>query len=406
MLAHRESRMKEVRVCYEKLSPFLSEQTRRLFAGAQAVAHGRGGVRMVAAATGMAINTVRAGMSQLQKKLPPGFVRSRAPGGGRKRLVNTDATLLESLERLVDPVTRGDPMSALRWTCKSTTRLAAELRAQGHRVSQRTVCDLLHRSHYSLQGLRKQKEGSQSPDRNAQFEHIARKVREFQSQGQPTISVDTKKKELVGDFKNGGREWMPAGKPETVRTYDFVDKTLGKVSPYGVYDIFRNEGWVSVGIDHDTAVFAVASIARWWQDMGRSSYPRASKLLITADGGGSNGSRTRLWKLELQKFATSSGLELSVCHFPPGTSKWNKIEHRMFCHITQNWRGRPLISRQTVVELIGQTTTQGGLKIRSSLDENLYPCGIKVSDQEMTQISINPDSFHGEWNYSITPKES
>lgn len=398
--------MNEVRVCYEKLSPFLNEQNRRLFAGAQAVAHGRGGVRMVAAATGIAINTVRAGISQLQKNPPPHLSRSRAPGGGRKRLVATDATLSESLERLVDPATRGDPMSALRWTCKSTTRLAAELRAQGHQVSQRTVCDLLHRSHYSLQGLRKQREGAQNPDRNAQFEHIARRVQEFQDGGQPVISVDTKKKELIGDFKNGGREWMPAGEPEKVRTYDFVDKELGKVSPYGIYDIFRNEGWVSVGIDHDTAAFAVTSIGRWWQDMGKGSYPKARKLLITADGGGSNGSRTRLWKLELQKFATSCGLELSVCHFPPGTSKWNKIEHRMFCHITQNWRGRPLISRQAVVDLIGQTTTQGGLKIRSSLDESLYPSGIKVTDQEMTKISLRPDPFHGEWNYSIMAKKA
>lgn len=405
VLENRESRMNEVRVCYEKLSPFLNEQNRRLFAGAQAVAHGRGGVRMVAAATGIAINTVRAGISQLQQNTPPHFSRSRAPGGGRKRLVATDATLSGSLERLVDPATRGDPMSALRWTCKSTTRLAAELRAQGHQVSQRTVCELLHRSHYSLQGLRKQKEGAQNPDRNAQFEHIARRVREFQDDGQPVISVDTKKKELIGDFKNGGREWMPAGEPEKVRTYDFVDKELGKVSPYGVYDIFRNEGWVSVGIDHDTAAFAVASIGHWWQDMGRASYPKARKLLITADGGGSNGSRTRLWKLELQKFATSSGLELSVCHFPPGTSKWNKIEHRMFCHITQNWRGRPLVSRQAVVELIGQTTNQAGLKIRSSLDESLYPSGIKVSDLEMAKISLSPDPFHGEWNYSIMAKE-
>jgi len=403
MLQRQKERQEEIRGCYRMLNPFLNEQSRRLFAGAQAQACGRGGLRMVAAATGLAINTVRSGIRQL-KTPPPHSARSRSPGGGRKKLTATDATLIESLERLVDPATRGDPMSALRWTCKSTTRLAAELRAQGHQVSQRTVCDLLHDAHYSLQGLRKQREGEQNPDRNAQFEYIARKVSEFHKQDQPVISVDTKKKELIGDFKNGGREWMPEGHPEKVRTYDFIDKKLGKVSPYGVFDIFRNEGWVSVGIDHDTAAFAVESIRHWWLEMGSHCYPDARKLLITADGGGSNGSRTRLWKVELQKFATSSGLELNVCHFPPGTSKWNKIEHRMFSHITQNWRGRPLISRQAVVELIGQTTTQAGLKIRALLDEGIYPSGIKVSDREMSQISLIPDDFHGEWNYSVRGK--
>jgi transposase len=394
-------RLSEVNVCYQNLLPFLNEQNRRLFAGAQALALGRGGLRLVAAATGLALNTIRAGVKQLQTESPRPS-RSRAPGGGRKKLSVTDVSLVESLERLVDPVTRGDPMSPLRWTCKSTTRLAEELRAQGHAVSQRTVCDLLHKAHYSLQGLRKQREGAQNPDRNAQFENIAAKVREFQDAGQPVISVDTKKKELIGDFKNGGHEWQPAGRPEMVRTHDFMDKELGKVAPYGVYDILRNEGWVSVGIDHDTSAFAVESIRRWWLEMGRGSYPQARRLLITADGGGSNGTRTRLWKMELQKLADEVDLELSVCHFPPGTSKWNKIEHRMFCHITQNWRGRPLVSRQAVVELIGQTTTQAGLKVRAALDEGAYPSGVKVTDEELSAVVIKPDDFHGEWNYTIS----
>ena len=400
MISQRAQRTEEIAACYGRLRPFLNEQSRRLFAAAQALTLGKGGVRLVASATGMAINTVRAGVAELRNE-PPVPGRSRAPGGGRKKLSATNATLIESLEALVDPVTRGDPMKPLRWTCKSTTRLAAELRAQGHAVSQRTVCTLLHQAHYSLQGLRKQREGSQNPDRNAQFEHIARKVAEFHEAGQPVISVDTKKKELIGDFKNAGKEWQRAGQPETVRTHDFMDKELGKVAPYGVYDILRNEGWVSVGIDHDTAAFAVESIRRWWEQMGKVSHPQAKQLLITADGGGSNGSRTRLWKFELQKLADALGLELSVCHFPPGTSKWNKIEHRMFCHITQNWRGRPLVSRQSVVELIGQTTTQKGLKVRAALDEGIYPSGIKVTDEQLDAVRLQRDEFHGEWNYSI-----
>jgi len=311
---------------------------------------------------------------------------------------------VKDLEALVEPLTRGDPQSPLRWTCKSTTKLAAELNRPIHRVSQRSVCDILAGLGYSLQVTQKTREGGQSPDRNAQFEHIARLVGEFQASNQPVISVDTKKKELVGDFQNKGREWQPKGKPEPVRVHDFVDPLLGKVAPYGVYDVAANEGWVSVGIDHDTAEFAVETIRRWWREMGCKLYPNAQRLLITADGGGSNSSRVRLWKFCLQGLADELGLEMRVSHFPPGTSKWNKIEHRMFCHISQNWRGRPLTSRQVVVNLIGQTTTATGLKIRAELDTASYPAGIKVSDAQMKTLALELDPFHGEWNYSLKPR--
>src|SRR4051794_2370034 len=307
------------------------------------------------------------------------------------------------LERLVDPATRGDPMSPLRWACKSTAQLAGELTRQGHPVSPRTVGRLLKADGYSLQGNRKTKEGGDHPDRNAQFEHINATVTKFQRRGQPVISIDTKKKELVGEFKNGGREWQPQGEPEEVRVHDFLDKDLGKAIPYGVYDIGENQGWVSVGIDHDTARFATEAIRRWWSKMGAKRYPGAKALLITADGGGSNGSRCRLWKVALQDLAARLELPIHVCHFPPGTSKWNKIEHRMFCHITQNWRGRPLVSHEVIIHLIANTATQTGLKIRAELDDGTYPTGIKVTDEELAAVNLKRDKFHGEWNYSILP---
>jgi hypothetical protein len=359
---------------------------------------------------GVSRTTVYAGLAELDEAAARFVVtpelergRVRAPGGGRKPLASGDPTLLRDLDALVEPTTRGDPMSALRWTCKSTTRLAQELNRQGHQVSQRTVCDLLAQMHYSLQSVRKTREGAQHPDRDAQFRHIAQAVAQCQRQGQPVISVDTKKKELIGDFKNAGQEWQPAGQPEEVRTHDFIDEQLGKVAPYGVYDVTANEGWVGVGIDHDTAEFAVQTIRRWWLEMGRPLYASARRLLITADCGGSNGYRVRLWRLQLQQLADELGLTVQVCHFPPGTSKWNKIEHRMFCHITNNWRGRPLLSRQVVVNLIGSVTTQEGLRIRAELDENAYAAGVKVTDEELAGVSIVRDKFHGEWNYKIKP---
>jgi len=314
--------------------------------------------------------------------------------------------LLEALEALVDPVTRGDPQSPLRWTCKSTTKLADELTRQNHPVSDRTVATLLKQAGYSLQANRKTREGNQHPDRNAQFEHLNAQVVTFHRQRQPVISVDTKKKELVGDFKNGGREWRPQGTPEEVRVHDFKDQQLGKAIPYGIYDLASNEGWVSVGITHDTAQFAVASIRRWWMEMGAARFPRARKLMITADGGGSNSSRNRLWKVALQELADELGISLHVCHFPPGTSKWNKIEHRLFCFITKNWRGRPLTSLQTIVELIGHTTTDTGLTVRAALDDTEYETGTKISDEQLAQVNLKRSEFHGDWNYTIRPRKN
>jgi transposase len=332
-------------------------------------------------------------------------VRTRRPGGGRKPLTETDSELLEALEALIDPVTRGDPMSPLRWTCKSTYKLAEELRQQQHPISPRTVASLLRQAGYSLQSPQKTREGKQHPDRNAQFEYLNQQVTRFQKRRQPTISVDTKKKELIGDFDNGGQEWQPQGAPEKVRVHDFKDKELGKAIPYGVYDMIHNEGWVSVGIDRDTALFAAQSIQRWWEEMGAARFPKARELLITADGGGSNSHRSRLWKVALQQLADETGLKLCVCHFPPGTSKWNKIEHRLFSFITQNWRGRPLVSRQAIVELISNTTTRQGLTVRAALDTNIYETGIKVSDAELAQIRMTRHEFHGDWNYTITPQK-
>ena len=395
---------------YQALAACLDESTLRLWAAAEARSLPHGGIVVVARATRLSRRTIERGLQQLrtpQRGVRPAEClsrRVRAPGGGRKALSASDPTLMRDLEALVEPLTRGDPESPLRWTCKSTTKLAAELQTQGHQVSQRTVCELLHRLDYSLQATRKTREGAQHPDRNAQFVHIAQLVREFQQAGQPVISVDTKKKELVGDFANRGREWQPKGQPVPVWVHDFVDPALGKVSPYGVYDVAANEGWVSVGIDHDTAEFAVESIRRWWRQMGRRRYPHAQRLLITADGGGSNGSRTRWWKVQLQNLADELGLDLRVCHFPPGTSKWNKIEHRMFCHISENWRGRPLSSREVVVNLIGQTTTAQGLRIKAALDQRQYATGHKVTDHEMARLALERDTFQGDWNYTIKPR--
>jgi hypothetical protein len=392
---------------YNLLSATMTERARRHWAAAEALALPRGGISLVAEATGLSRTTITAGMRELRQPPAEAFVdpqRCRRPGGGRRLLEVEDATLSADLEQLVDPVTRGDPMSPLRWTCKSTRQLATTLQQQGHTVSHPTVATLLHHLGYSLQVNRKTREGSSHPDRNAQFEFINRRVIAFQKARQPVISVDTKKKENLGDFKNNGAEWQPEGEPEEVRAKDFPDKGLGKAIPYGVYDLTCNRGWVSVGIDHDTARFAVESIRRWWSEMGKPSYPTAEQILITADGGGSNGRRNRLWKVTLQELANETGLKVSVCHFPPGTSKWNKIEHRMFCHITKNWRGRPLTSRAVVVNLIGSTTTTTGLTIHAEIDEGEYPTGIKVTDKELAGVRIKRNKFHGEWNYTILPQ--
>jgi len=392
---------------FKALGPILNEQGRRLWAATEAMVLGRGGVSLVAQATGLSRPTIYAGIRELrgeQAAIPGrGQGRSRRSGGGRKRRVAHDPALLTDLEALVEPTTRGDPQSPLRWTCKSVRRLAQELRAQGHQVSPQVVGNLLHEADYSLQGTRKTREGGKHPDRNAQFEHIAARVRDFQKCHQPVISVDAKKKELVGDFKNAGREWHPKGQPPQVRVYDFIDPQLGKAIPYGVYDVRANLGWVSVGVDHDTPAFAVATIRAWWLQMGWQMYPKARELLITADSGGSNSTRARLWKLELQRFSDESGLRVSVSHLPPGTSKWNKIEHRMFCHITANWRGKPLESLEVVVSLIGDTNTSAGLRIQAALDAAQYPTGIKVSNAEMKTLQIDRAHFHGEWNYTILP---
>ena len=399
----------QIRQKYLSLSSGMDERMRRHWAAAEAGVIGWGGVSLVAAATGLARNTIATGIRELEhrRKHPREEIgiRVRGPGAGRKRLTQTDPLLQAALDALVDPATRGHPESPLRWTCKSTSKLAEELVRQNHRVTDRTVATLLKDAGYSLQANRKTREGSSHPDRNAQFEYIGRQVTACQKQSQPVVSVDTKKKELVGEFKNAGQEWQPAGEPEKVNVHDFPDKKLGKAIPYGVYDLASNEGWVSVGIDHDTARFAAASIRRWWQEMGCQRFGRATRLMITADGGGSNSSRNRLWKVALQELADDLKLELQVCQFPPGTSKWNKIEHRLFCFITKNWRGRPLTSYQTIVNLIGSTTTKTGLIVRAALDTNEYETGIAVSDEELGRVNCKPAKFHGEWNYIIRPKK-
>jgi hypothetical protein len=399
--------IERIRRKYQALSPEMDERMRRQWAATEARELGWGGVTMVAAATRMSRTTITAGLRELSlpaEERSEESRRVRRPGAGRPRLRDIDRDLLAALEGLVDASSRGDPMSPLRWTCKSTRRLAVELTRSGHPVSARTVATLLHEDGYSLQGNRKTTEGKQHPDRNAQFEYLNSQVRRFLERGQPAISVDSKKKELVGRFKNGGREWRPKGTPEEVRVHDFKDKVLGKVTPYGVYDILNNQGWVSVGIDHDTAQFATNSIRRWWIEMGRRRFPKARRLLITADGGGSNSSRSRLWKVSLQKLADAIGLELEVCHFPPGTSKWNKIEHRLFSFITQNWRGQPLISHQVIVNLIASTTTKTGLLVKAAIDTTSYKKGIKVSDGDLAKVRLTPQRFHGDWNYTISPR--
>ena len=399
--------IRRIRRKYRALRVEMDERGRRQWAAVEARELGWGGVTTVAHATGLSRTTITAGLRELglpARQRAAEAARVRRPGGGRRPLTATDPGLMAALEALIEPATRGDPESPLRWTCKSTRRLADELTHGHHPVSVNTVAALLRQAGYSLQANRKTREGASHPDRNAQFEHINTSVRSFHDRGQPAISVDTKKKELVGDFKNAGREWHPRGQPEEVRVHDFMDKTLGKAIPYGVYDILNNQGWVSVGLDHDTAQFAVNSIRTWWKKMGRRRFPRARQLLITADGGGSNSHRSRLWKVSLQKLADELGLKLVVCHFPPGTSKWNKIEHRLFSFITQNWRGRPLVSHQAVVNLIAATTTKTGLVVKAALDTHTYDTGVKVTDEEVARLRLAPHPFHGEWNYTLPPR--
>jgi Rhodopirellula transposase DDE domain len=385
----------------------LDERRRRQWAATEAREIGWGGISLVARATGLSLPTIMAGLRDLQlssKSRAAAAAHVRRPGGGRRASTQADPGLLQALEQLIEPATRGDPMSPLRWTCKSTAKLAEELTRQNHPVSDRTVAMLLKQSGYSLQANRKTREGTSHPDRNAQFEYINRQVRAFHRRSQPVISVDTKKKELVGEFKNPGEEWHPKGQPEKVNVHDFPDPKLGKAIPYGVYDLACNEGWVSVGIDHDTAEFACASIHRWWNEMGSARFPQATELMITADGGGSNSSRNRLWKKSLQSLADELDITLHVHHFPPGTSKWNKIEHRLFCFITKNWRGRPLTTYEVIVNLIASTTTKAGLTVRAAIDPRRYETGIAVSDEELAHLRITRAKFHGDWNYSIKPR--
>ncbi len=392
---------------FGRLRGALNERARRLFGASEALAYGYGGIAVVARATGMAPRTIGAGIKELRElensEVVPGPQRIRRIGAGRKKTVDKDPRLMPALERLLESATRGDPESPLRWTSKSLRRLAAELVHLGHATSARMVAKLLRQMGYSLQANRKTLEGGSHPDRNAQFEHINAKVQAQLAASNPVISVDTKKKELVGDFKNGGKELRPKGQPESVRVHDFILPELGRANPYGVYDIANNAAWVSVGIDHDTSTFAVETIRRWWYSMGRAAFPEPSELLITADGGGSNGSRVRLWKVELQRLANETRFPISVCHLPPGTSKWNRIEHRLFSFITQNWRGKPLVTHQVIVNLIAATTTRTGLTVRCELDANVYPTGRKVTDAEVAAVNIRRDPFHGEWNYTILP---
>ena len=389
---------------YGRVAGTLDERGRRAVGASEALALGWGGISAVARATGLARDTIRLGINELGGTVPRAAPdRIRRSGGGRKETAARDPSVLADLERLVEPTARGDPESALRWTSKSLRRLAAELQAQGHQVSYQWVADTLHAARYSLQGNRKTREGAGHPDRDAQFAHINQAAAAALAAGEPVISVDAKKKELVGDFRNGGREWCPRGEPEEVRVYDFPIAGRGRATPYGVYDLAANAGWVNVGIDHDTAAFAVESIRRWWERVGRDRYPQARRLLITADGGGSNGARTRLWKWELQRLSDETGLEIAVCHFPPGTSKWNKIEHRLFSFITQNWRGKPLVSYAVILSLIAATTTDTGLTVESDLDTHSYPKGVTPTEEEMAALRLERDVFHGEWNYTILP---
>jgi len=400
--------LRTLREKYRILSRILDERGRRVWAAAEARSLPHGGVSLAAQATGLSRTTIHAGLGALAAadRGPAAGGRIRKPGGGRKPLLYHSPDLLAALDQLVEPTTRGDPESPLRWTCKSTRRLAGELQHQGYRIADRKVADLLHGMRYSLQANAKTLEGTQHPDRDAQFGYINQQTKAFQRRGQPVISVDTKKKELVGNFKNAGREWRPRGTPEPTAVHDFPDKDLGKVIPYGVYDPAANRGWVSVGTDHATADFAIDSIWAWWKQMGRHTYPHATELLIMADAGGSNGSRSRLWKVGVQRLADTTGLRISVCHFPPGTSKWNKIEHRMFAFITQNWRGRPLVNHEAIINLIGSTTTSTGLRIQAKLNRTPYPTGLKVSDAELAKVKLKPAKFHGDWNYSVRPNKN
>jgi Rhodopirellula transposase DDE domain len=392
---------------YQAIKPYLNERSRRLWAATEAQALGYGGQKIVHEATGLSNTTISRGLVELasEETTRVAIGRIRKAGGGRKSQTTLDKDLIQALTQLIEASTCGDPETPLLWTSKSTRHLADELNQNGHRVSHSLVAKLLDEMDYSLQGTRKVKEGSHHPDRDAQFTFITEKTRDFQKQGQPVISVDTKKKELIGEYKNGGREYHPKGQPTEVNVYDFMDKETGKAAPYGVYDLSKNNGWVSVGISSDTAEFAVNSIRHWWQEMGVESYANAHALYINADGGGSNGSRVRLWKAELQRFANQIGKEIHVSHFPPGTSKWNKIEHKMFCFISKNWRGKPLIDTATIVQLIGNTTTTKGLIIKARLDEHIYEKSRKVTDEEFQKIALEPDPFHSEWNYKIIPQE-
>lgn len=397
--------MDAIRRKFEVLKPELDERSRRIWAASEADSVGYGGIVVVSKATGLAESTIRIGRKELRESYgsekEPSKRRIRQIGGGRKPLVAKDGDLVSLLDALVDPTSRGDPMSPLRWTCKSTRRLAQELTASGHTISHNKVGEILNKLGYSLQSTRKKMEGKSHPDRNAQFEFINNRVRDFQNRSQPVVSVDAKKKELIGRFDNSGREYQPKGNPEETETYDFPSLADGKGLPYGVYDVAKNQGWVSIGTDHDTGQFAVHTIRQWWYQMGQAVYPHAKELLVTADGGGSNGSRNRLWKCELQRFVDETKLSVSVCHFPPGTSKWNKIEHRMFSHITKNWRGRPLESYEVVVNLIAHTTTKAGLEIKAALDQGEYPIGIRISDDEIAELKLEKNEFHGEWNYAL-----
>lgn len=388
---------------YEAVKAHLTERQRRVWLGAEARELGSGGVAMVAQAVGVSPGTVRRGRDELDDPQPLEVGRSRAPGGGRRRVEQTDSGLVEALDALVDPDSRGDPMTPLRWTSKSLRTLAGQLRAQGYQVSASLVQRLLHEAGYRLQANAKMLEGAQHPDRDAQFRHIHDTAAVFQAAGDPVVSVDCKKKELVGQYNNGGQVWRPAGQPVPVNVHDFMDKQLGKAIPYGIYDVGANTGWVSVGVDHETAAFAVNTLRSWWNTAGRSAYPGATRLLVTADSGGANGNRRRTWKTELAALAEQTGLEIQVCHLPPGTSKWNKIEHRLFSQITMNWRGQPLTSHETILNLIGSTTTTTGLSVTAQLDTSPYPTGVKISDRQMRQLPITRDSWHGEWNYCLHP---
>jgi len=387
---------------YAVLRPHLDERQRRLVLGLEASELGRGGIRAVAAATGVHPDTIARGVREVAGETEPA-PRVRAPGGGRKKLAETDPELLTALRSLVDPATRGDPMSLLMWTTKSTRKLAGALSAMGHRVSDRTVARMLRDMGFSLQGNAKVTEGRQHEDRDAQFAYLNACVAEHAGAAQPVVSVDTKKKLLVGDFKNGGREYQPVGEPERVQVHDFPDKDLGKAIPYGIYNVSANTGWVSVGVDHDTSAFAVATLRRWWDTIGKDRYPDADRLLICADGGGSNGYRIRAWKIELAKLAAQTGLAITVCHFPPGTSKWNQVEHRLFSQITMNWRGRPLITHQAIVDLISATTTSTGLSVHCVLDTEHYPTGLRYQPADVEALPITRHDFHGEWNYTVQP---